>query len=70
MFAQKVVNLLKYIALELKFLIETQDYKCRFAKDVNVVNEFHHSNLKDFENDMSHKIFNFYAIRKVNIRDF
>ncbi len=69
-FAQEIVNLSKYIALELKFLIEIQNYKYRFAKDINIVNKLYYSNLKNFENNILHKIFNFYIMRETSTRDF
>ncbi len=68
--AQKVVNLLKYIALKLKFLIEIQNYKYRFAKNINIVNKFYYLSLENFENNILYKVFNFYTIHKVDIRDF
>lgn len=61
--------MLKHIALELKFLVEIQNYKCRFAKDVNVINELYYLSLKDFENNILYKVFNFYIICEVNTRD-
>ncbi len=61
---------MKYIVLELKFLIETQNYKYRFAKNINIINKFYYLNLKDFENNILYKIFNFYTIYKINTRDF
>lgn len=70
MLAQEVVSLLRCIALELKFLIEARNYKCRFAKNVDVVNELHHSSLESFENNISHKVFNFHVMYEVNIEDF
>jgi len=68
--AQKIVSLLKYIVLKLKFLIEIQNYKYRLAEDINIVNKFYYSSSEDFENNILYKIFNFYIMRKISTEDF
>ena len=68
--AQKIVNLSKHIILKLKFLIETQNYKCRLAKNIDIVNKLYYSSSEDFENNILYKLFNFYIMREINTEDF